>query len=922
MSNHLAVADSKEEAIREAREKMLQRRERAVNEQLRSRLRLKKKCAEDVETRVMEREACANDPVRFINNWVWAYNPWNADTPLPTKMPFVLRPKQKEFVRWLEALLDEKNNGLIEKSRREGASYICLAFGLHHWLFQEGFSMTVGSRKFEGQVEQKGNLDALIPKVRYMLYNLPQWMMPKGYKKSEHDNEARLLNPAKNTAITGEAGENMGRGGRAQPLSSKVLTPTGWTTIGEIDVGDEVIGQDGIPHPVTDVTDQGKRDVYRVCFSDGTSALCCGDHLWRVTDRACRKVINRDGNRTFGTRYHVLTTKEIADTLEVPRQDDQTEYQYRIPIAKPVRYAPVDLPIHPYVIGFLLGDGALSQIDNIPVGVTSDDKEVINRLRELLPSGIKVKCSSGISYRIVDDDGRRGPGVRNRIKGPLFDLGLDGTTSKTKFIPEIYKRGTPKERLELLRGLLDADGWVGVRNKEGRRKDSGSKINYTSISEQLADDVAEVVQSLGGVAYKRKREGGSREFPHGDIREYSQSYQLTINLPTSVCPFWLPRKRDNFQETEHEPYRSIVDVQKEGTAEMRCITVFSEKALYITDNFAVTHNSSFYLIDEWAFVQRQDMVNAAVGENAKVHVKLSTPSGSQDKMHEEKHSGRYEVFTLHWQDNPVKNYTAGVRTESGVKTIYPWYELEKKEKDPVTVAQEIDIDYGAAAENVVVPSKWVRAAVENTLPEGSVTTAGLDVADKGHDTILTIRRGPTVVRIEDVGGSGQISRVERMCRTYEVGTLYYDRMGVGAQVTATLKKREDELPFAVEGITNSDRPTTREFRDRPEVRADERFKDYAAELWWALRLRFQATYEASQGKSISESDQISIPDRSSLITQLSQPTYAKTGAGKIKVDKKGQGNSSPDEAESCMYAFAEPATADWSSLTSTKAMVN
>jgi phage terminase large subunit len=544
MSSHLAVADSKDEAMQAAKEKMLQRRERAVTKRLKKRLRLKQKCEEDAETRVMEREACANDPVRFINNWIWAYNPWNADTPLPTKMPFVLRPKQKEFVRWLGGLMDESENGLVEKSRKEGASYLCLAFGLHHWLFQQGFSMTVGSRKFE-LVEKKGDLDALIPKVRYMLYNLPEWFRPKGFSKNEHDNEARLLNPEKNTAITGEAGENMGRGGR----------------------------------------------------------------------------------------------------------------------------------------------------------------------------------------------------------------------------------------------------------------------------------------------------------------------------------------------------------------------------------------SAFYLIDEWAFVQRQESVNAAVMDNAKVHVKLSTPSGSQDKMHEEKHSGRYEVFTLHWQDNPVKNYTAGVETESGVETIYPWYEEQKHQKDPVTVAQEVDIDYGAAAENVVIPSKWVRAAVEKNLGEGSVTTAGLDVADKGHDTILTIRRGPVVVRVEDVGGSGKIARVERLCREYGVETLYYDRMGVGAQITATLKEKEAELPFAVVGITNSDRPSSRKFRDRPEVYADERFKDYAAELWWALRLRFQATFEASEGKDHPETEQIALPERSSLISQLSQPTYAKTGSGKIKIDKMGQGGSSPDEAESLMYAFAEPSTADWSSLEAVDAMV-
>lgn len=547
MSDYLAVADSRDEAIRKAREEARKRQKERVQSQLRERVRILR-AMDDPETRALEKEACDRNPIHFINRWVWAYNPWNADGALPTKVPFVLRPRQREMVEWLERLSSDQENGLIEKSRREGASYLCLAFGLHHWLFREGFSMTVGSRKFE-LVEKKGDLDALIPKVRYMLYRLPDWMRPKDFTPDEHDNEARLLNPEKGSSITGEAGENMGRGGR----------------------------------------------------------------------------------------------------------------------------------------------------------------------------------------------------------------------------------------------------------------------------------------------------------------------------------------------------------------------------------------SSLYLIDEWAHVKRQEMVNAAVSDNAKVHVKLSTPSGSGDKMQEEKRSGRYSVFQLHWQDNPIKNYKAGIKSEGGVETIYPWYERQKDQKDPVTVAQEIDIDYGAAAENVIIPSEVVRPAVEADLPRGAVRTAGLDVASSGDKSILAVRAGPVVLAVKSVGGKRvhQVDLVREICNEAGVSSLYYDRMGVGAQITATLKQEEDNLPFEVVGVTNSDRPTNRKFRDRPEVPADERFKNYAAELWWALRLRFVATKERKEDvEQHSTSDCIAIPEVTDLISQVSQPTYTLTGSGKIKVDKFGQGSSSPDYAEALMYAFAERAGVGFDAAQTVHANVN
>lgn len=166
------------------------------------------------------------------------------------------------------------------------------------------------------------------------------------------------------------------------------------------------------------------------------------------------------------------------------------------------------------------------------------------------------------------------------------------------------------------------------------------------------------------------------------------------------------------------------------------------------------------------------------------------------------------------------------------------------------------------------------------------------------------------MRVATVHGAdpgAKASNAEDLCRADKVDRIYYDRLGVGSGITATLKRREEELPFEVHGIANSEKPSKRKFDDAPKVPCYERFDNYAAELWWALRLRFKATYERAEGiQDHADEDCISIPNRPSLIAQLSQPTYSKNSKDKIKVDKKGNGTKSPDEAESLMYAFATP----------------
>jgi len=147
----------------------------------------------------------------WVDHFIWTYDPKRLDL---TTRPFVLFPKQRELASWIQGLIDQREEGLLEKSRDVGASWIMAMFALHKWLFEPGFRTTFGSFKQE-KVDQIGNSDSIFEKIRIAMEMLPRWMMPDGWKPSDHDNYMRLLNPENGNQITGEVGLQMGRSGRS-----------------------------------------------------------------------------------------------------------------------------------------------------------------------------------------------------------------------------------------------------------------------------------------------------------------------------------------------------------------------------------------------------------------------------------------------------------------------------------------------------------------------------------------------------------------------------------------------------------------------------------------------------------------------------------------------------------------------------------
>lgn len=162
----------------------------------------------------------ADGIVHWFNKYAWTFDPRltgrkdEHGNSLSAFVPFVLWPRQVELIRFLWDRLDANEEWLLEKSRDTGASYVCCGFALNRWLFAEGYKATFGSRKVD-YVDKADQPDSLFEKIRIMLMRLPTWMLPDGFQWGRHSNFLRLVNPANGAIISGEGGEEMGRGGRS-----------------------------------------------------------------------------------------------------------------------------------------------------------------------------------------------------------------------------------------------------------------------------------------------------------------------------------------------------------------------------------------------------------------------------------------------------------------------------------------------------------------------------------------------------------------------------------------------------------------------------------------------------------------------------------------------------------------------------------
>ena len=373
--------------------------------------------------------------------------------------------------------------------------------------------------------------------------------------------------------------------GRAMPLETPVLTPDGFRPIGSLTVGDLVIGSDGKPTPVLGVYPQGEKDIYRVTAQDGASTLASGDHLWAVATR---------DDRRRGKPLRVLTTREMIGNLRANHY-----HRYELPLhSAPVRFPYREIPMDAYALGLLLGDGCLT--GTVTPSFATGDPELAYQLKRLLP-GIDVRPRQGPNYMLsqLTSPWATTTLVENPVTGAVRRLGLYGTRSTTKFVPELYLYNSHKVRLAVLQGLLDTDGGPVTQ------KNRTCRIQYATTSPRLRDDVIFLVRSLGGIAYHHTRPAAGRA-PHlakGHLVHHRHdAYIIDIRLPAGIEPFRLTRKREAYNAAGGgRPMRFIESIEPAGTAEAVCISVAAADSLYTTEDFLLTHNTlndSFIILDE------------------------------------------------------------------------------------------------------------------------------------------------------------------------------------------------------------------------------------------------------------------------------------------------------------------------------------
>lgn len=379
-----------------------------------------------------------------------------------------------------------------------------------------------------------------------------------------------------------------------------------------------------------------------------------------------------------------------------------------------------------------------------------------------------------------------------------------------------------------------------------------------------------------------------------------------------------------------EEFRGGWDVRKHAP-HMRLI--FPESGSTITgeagDNIGRGDRKGIFFVDESAFLERPGLIDASLSATTNCRIDMSSVNGSANPFAMKRHGGKIEVFTFHYRDDPRRDDA--------------WAAKKKAELDhnPVTWAQEYEIDYSASVEGVVIPATWVNAAVDAHLKlkidiTGSRRGA-FDVADEGRDRNAFIGgHGILIDLAEEWSGIGSdifrsVERAFGYCDEHDLPGFRYDADGLGAGVAGDSRvinaRRRDQKAKVLQvevfrGSAAVARPDQEDVKGR---KNKDFFKNAKAQGWWALRRRFQATYRAittlqdaekaaREGKPIvppviaAHDDLISIssamPLYRKLCSELSQATYEIDTLGKMVVNKAPDGVPSPNLADGTMMYFA------------------
>lgn len=350
------------------------------------------------------------------------------------------------------------------------------------------------------------------------------------------------------------------------------------------------------------------------------------------------------------------------------------------------------------------------------------------------------------------------------------------------------------------------------------------------------------------------------------------------------------------------------------------------------DNIGRGDRSSLYFVDESAFVERPHLIEASLSQTTDCRIDVSTPKGMANPFAQKRHTWPPErIFVFDWRDDPRKGPD--------------WYARQRDLLDDVTLAQEVDRNYSASVVGVVIRQEWVQSAIDAHKVLGFEPTGrrrgALDVADEGPDlNALCVARGVLVENVTAWSGKGSdtfatTAKAFGFCDVLGITEFDYDADGLGAGVRGDARVLNEERKLKIEAsawrgsgkVVDADQPietaAPRNAKPDPDEQAQDVVRtnaDYYANAkaqgWFSLRYRFQRTHRAVQMAKAGEDwraayqpdDLISLsskmPDLAKLTSELSQPTFTQSTAGKMLIDKAPDGARSPNYGDATMIRFA------------------
>lgn len=370
------------------------------------------------------------------------------------------------------------------------------------------------------------------------------------------------------------------KNGKALALDTDIPTPDGWRKMADIHPGDYVFGKDGKPVRVLIESEIFHKPMYAITFEDGEVIKASADHIWTVQTKKSRRAFRESAWRSAirckqeyreNNGWFDISTEAMSKDFTYVRPNGKgMEFKYRVPMASPVEYPEAELPIHPYVLGVWLGDGTSSDTN---VTCSDSDKDEMMRLVEECGHTCKWHKYTNRAGCFGIDKGHKGR--QNPLRDTLRKLGV----FENKHIPEVYMRSSVEQRMELIRGLMDTDGFCEKRGQ----------CEFSQKDEAFIDQFRELLASLGIKSSKREK---TIRCNGKDCRAFSVLFYCD---KTNPC-FKLQRKKERLKDklAPRMKAKSIVSIEPIPVEPSKCIAVDSADHLYLCGrSYTATHNTSF-----------------------------------------------------------------------------------------------------------------------------------------------------------------------------------------------------------------------------------------------------------------------------------------------------------------------------------------